>query len=84
VSYRAGIGQGMQSLGLAPREPHLVCDGCGAIASCFTKRGDVAAWVLKRRPPRGWTGTRVEREDGTIERSDFCPKCAAERERGSA
>ena len=83
MTYHAGIGFGMQALGLTPCEPHVTCDGCGAVASCYTKRGDVAAWIRKGKHPPRWAGTRVECEDGTIARTDYCPKCRAALAAGS-
>ena len=63
----------MQELGLEPREPHFVCDGCGATGSIYTTRGDVAQWFLRRRsPPPGWSGLRMA--DGS-RRWDLCPAC---------
>lgn len=61
MGYRAGIGPGLEAHGLMPRDPHVVCDGCGRIATIYTKRGDVAQWMLKRRSPPGWWSGERER-----------------------
>ncbi len=72
MSYRAGIGESMRAVGLAPRDPHIVCDGCGAIHGVASRSAYAANWFLARRPPPGWRGLR--KHDGSA-RWDLCPAC---------
>jgi hypothetical protein len=79
MSYRAGIGGGMVRIGLAPRDPHIECDGCGTTHGVGTKSKVVADWFLARKPPPKWRGTRVENADGSVSRTDYCPRCVEEK-----
>ena len=74
MSYHAGIGPGMASIGLAAREPAVRCDGCGA-EHIVKPRGAGSvppAWLLDGKPPPGWRGLRSH--DGS-KRWDLCPTC---------
>jgi len=78
MSYRAGIGGGLvYTLGGMPRDPHIVCDGCGVTRSVYpTKQKYVPAkWFLDRKPAPGWEFVRVA--DGRD--WDYCPECKAKR-----
>ena len=80
MTYHVGIGTGLKALGLEPCEPHLTCDewDCSAVASCYTARGYVAAWVLKRgAAPKGWH-RELHGEGGS---TDLCPLHAPKRVR---
>lgn len=70
MTYHCGIGPGLAALGLAPDEPHVVCDGCGLRANGTTRDGDAAAWLRNGKAPRGW---RLARDGDT--RRDYCPRC---------
>ena len=73
VSYRVGIGPGLAAIGFEPREPALVCDGCGVTRSVMGRGiGCAASWFLDGKAAPGWS-LRREGE----KRSDFCPKCKA-------
>jgi ribosomal protein L37E len=72
VSYRAGLGAGMTAIGYEPRDPHIVCDGCGAVASVVGKGHLAHDWFLAGRAPRGW---RVLRSYEGANRWDLCPRC---------
>jgi hypothetical protein len=76
VSYRCGIGPGLESLGLDMREPHVKCDGCAARRPVARRGGLLYAWFAKGRAAPGW---KVVRNDGP--RVDYCGTCAAEIER---
>lgn len=66
----------MAALGFKPGEPHFVCDGCGAIGSIYTARGDVSQRFLRSRlPPPGWKGLRMGSGE---KRWDLCPACLKE------
>lgn len=60
----------MASLGIAPRDPHVVCDRCGAIGSIYTRSGDVTQYWLRKRRIRGWS----TKADADV-RVDICPSC---------
>jgi hypothetical protein len=75
VTYRCGIGAGMAALGITPRDPHVVCDGCGLVATGVTHRGFPTAWLRNGKSPPGWLMTRVDLGDEGIFRSDWCKKC---------
>ncbi len=62
----------MVNVGWAPREPHVVCDGCGVTHGVGTRTSYAANWFLDKRPPPGWRGVR--KADGSL-RVDLCPKC---------
>jgi hypothetical protein len=69
VSYRVGIGLGF---GIDPREPHLVCDGCGKTRDVCGKYGRPYAWFLDRKKAPGWTADL----SGDMRR-DWCQDCKA-------
>jgi hypothetical protein len=71
VTYRAGLGLGMASLGFTPGPPHLRCDGCGLVLEAVTQRGGPPSWLLNRKAPKGWK--MIRNDDGT--RRDWCPRC---------
>ena len=72
MSYRAGIGAGMARIGFTPGEPHIQCDGCGAVRLVAGKTSYAPAWFLAGRAPPGWRGVRTH--DGE-KRWDLCPRC---------
>lgn len=76
VTYRCGVGIRMADIGVQPREPHVVCDGCGIKCSAETKTGGPKQWLLKRKAPPGWLMDRTEAA-GHIRRKDWCPRCRA-------
>ena len=69
MTYHCGIAPGMPEM--APRPPHVTCDGCGRVVECVTKRGLPTVWLLDNKAPPSWK--LVRDEDG--KRSDFCDKC---------
>lgn len=76
MTYHAGIGLGMVAMGLAPRDPHVTCDGagCSAMVSAVTASGGPPAWMIKRKAPPGW---KLERTEEPFARKDYCPSCKA-------
>ena len=77
MSYRAGIGGALAyALGGMPRDPHIVCDGCGLRRTVYSKRGDVARWFLARKPAPGW---ELVKQADTRDCLDYCPECKARR-----
>ena len=72
MSYRCGIGPGL--FDIAPREPHIACDGCGAQYVVRGKHGVPPGWFLDGKPPPKWAGRRGGL-DGL--REDWCPVCRA-------
>ena len=71
MTYHCGIGPGMSRLGVAPREPHFVCDFCGAIHGCLTRDGLPYAWMRKMHGiPLKWRHAPYSRHK--------CGKCAAQ------
>lgn len=76
MTYHAGLGLGMAAFGLAPWEPHVTCDGCGARRSGETRSGAPAAWLRKRKAPPGWLLIRTEEP---FHREDYCPACKAKK-----
>ena len=74
MTYHAGIGPGFERQGipLAPREPHVTCDGCGAVASGETHHGLPKAWLRAGKAPPGWVMDRVEEP---FSRVDYCATC---------
>ncbi len=64
MSYRAGLGFWP---GVPPREPAIVCDGCGLEAHI---KAPPPAWFLDRKAKPGW---RKVDKDG--KRRDYCPRC---------
>lgn len=78
MSYRAGIGGTLAyALGGMPRDPHIVCDGCGVTRSVYANRQSYgpAKWLLDRKPAPGWELVRVADTRGW----DYCPACKARR-----
>jgi hypothetical protein len=71
MTYRCGIGPGMERLGLEPRDPHIVCDGCGLVRAVTGRGGVPAAWFLADRAAPGWKLVRHADETQT----DYCPRC---------
>lgn len=73
MSYRAGIGASLAArANELPREPHIVCDGCGATHPIATKSSFAPKWFLNYRPPPGWRGLRMH---NGMRRWDLCPAC---------
>lgn len=57
MGYHCGIGLGMAALGIAPRDPHVTCDGdgCVAVENGLTARDDwPKAWMRNGKAPPGW------------------------------
>jgi hypothetical protein len=71
MTYRCGIGPGMERFGLEPGEPHITCDSCGLKKTARTRTGGAPAWLLDDKPPKGWFLFR--QLDRT--RIDYCPTC---------
>jgi hypothetical protein len=78
MTYQAGIGPGMESLGLRPDVPHVRCDGCGLRIDATTRDGNATAWLRGGKAPKGW---RLDR-DGDGRRWDTCPRCRAGQHKG--
>jgi hypothetical protein len=74
VSYRVGIGALLAANRGAARDPHIECDGCG-ITRPVAEMGVARQWFLNGKPPPKWRGTRVENADGSVSRTDYCPRC---------
>ena len=72
MSYRCGIGGGMERFGLTPGPPHIRCDGCGITLEARTKSGGPPAWLLNGKAPRGW---KCVRDAEHYTRQDWCPRC---------
>jgi hypothetical protein len=70
MSYHCGIGPGMASIGVPPRDPHITCDTCGIPKWVPTDRYP-PRWFRDMKAPPGWT---LVRADGG-RRVDTCPKC---------
>lgn len=68
MTYRCGIGPGLP--GLAPCEPHVICDSCGVRLVARVTRGGAPAWLRNGLPPPGWRLVR-----GAGARWDYCPAC---------
>lgn len=67
MSYQIGIGGGMEPLGFSPRDPAIVCDGCGMVRRVVGLRSmGPPKWFLDGKPPPGW------KNEGSF---DYCPKC---------
>lgn len=71
MSYQCGIGPSMRALGIQPRDPHIVCDGCGA-TRVITSSHVPPAWFLDGKPPPKW---RLLRKHDGSNRWDLCPTC---------
>jgi hypothetical protein len=77
MSYHAGVGAGMSRFGLSPCEPHITCDGCGAVL--YAERdGILCAWFRNRymdgKPAPGWSRVRTETATG-VTNDDRCQVC---------
>lgn len=71
MSYQIGIGGGMERLGFSPRDPAIVCDGCGMVRRVVGPRSmGPPKWFLDSKPPPGWKGER-----SGDKRFDYCPQC---------
>jgi hypothetical protein len=70
MTYRCGIGAGLEALGMEPGPPHIRCDapGCTRTFEAVATRGGPPAWLRNGTAPKGW---RTER-DGD-KRRDYCP-----------
>lgn len=82
MGYRCGIGPGMRRIGAEPREPHIVCDGCGRerlVINPNSRNFMPPKWFLVNRAAPGWRMLRVHTEE---KRWDLCPKCWKEPEEG--
>lgn len=66
MTYYCGIGP---CLGEARRDPHIECNGCGAV-KLVAKHGLPPAWFMAGKAPPGW---KVIRRGDT--RVDYCPTC---------
>jgi hypothetical protein len=78
VTYRCGIGPGMEKFGLVPGPPRFTCDGCGLVVTLRTDRPS-PAWLFDRRAPPGWE--RIEEEHRATHLCRLCRK--ATRYRGA-
>jgi hypothetical protein len=67
VSYRAGVGMGLRSLGMEPGDPIITCDYVGCDARIVID-GLAPTWFLDGKAKRGWT---LIRDNG---RRDYCPQ----------
>ncbi len=73
MSYRVGVGGGMAALGFQPRDPAIICDGCGLVRPVVAPgRMGPPAWFLDDKAPPKWKQWK-RLEDG--QRLDFCPRC---------
>lgn len=70
VSYRAGIAPNMRALGMTPRNPDLICDGCGKVRAVTSVYGLPYSWLLDRKRAPGWTMVATDEN-----RLDYCPRC---------
>ncbi len=72
MGYLCGIGPGMRSLGLEPREPQVTCDADGCTARVVISDDQPPPrWLLNGKAPKGWR--RVPRKD--VAALYYCPKC---------
>jgi hypothetical protein len=67
----------MSRFGLSPCEPHITCDGCGAVL--YAERdGIICAWFRNRymagKPAPGWSRVRTETAQG-VKNDDRCKEC---------
>lgn len=69
MSYRAGVGPGLQKLGFEPGPPRITCDSCGLRWNLKEDRRP-PAWFLNGKAPPGW---RLSRNGD--KRTDLCPRC---------
>lgn len=77
MSYRAGIGGGLAHALGGPRDPHIVCDGCGVTRTIYSNKRSYlpARWFLDRKPAPRWELVRVADNLDL----DYCPECKARR-----
>jgi len=66
MGYRVGIGEGMRSIGLAPRDPEFFCAGCGLVGNFQHRNGLPYTWFLDKKPKPGWA---------KVDGKDYCPTC---------
>ena len=79
MSYHCGVGPGLEkTLGVAPCEPHIACDGCGAERPVTKNHGAPYAWFLDGKAAPGWTS--VQRPG--FAREDWCPTCRPRKKGG--
>lgn len=71
VTYRVGIGDGMQRLGFQPREPHIACDGCGQVYPIGRNGRCPPQWFFDSKAPPKWKKLPDGRE--------LCPRCKEEK-----
>jgi hypothetical protein len=65
----------MVNLGFVPRDPHIVCDGCGAVLPCLDRHGMPRAFMRNGTKPPGWT---VVRNEETLQHRHYCKQCTTE------
>lgn len=75
MSYHAGIGPRLGRVLGEPQVPHVRCDSCGITRSGETARGLPTRWIRNNQAPPGWRLVRVDWDDGTVFRRDYCPAC---------
>lgn len=51
MTYHCGMAPGLP---IAPREPHVTCDGCGRHHPALKASGMPYAWMLAGKAPKGW------------------------------
>lgn len=75
MTYRCGIGQGLEELGFRPGGPHIRCDGfsCQATIDVVNRHGLPTGWFMNRKAPPRWRSQRYDDSTG----NDFCPECVA-------
>lgn len=75
MTYRAGMGPGMEKLGFVPGPPVVICDACGLIISVENSHGFPLKWFMDGKPPPGWK--RIPKElslDGSPSKH-YCGRC---------
>ena len=76
MSYRCGIGPGIQRLGIDVCRPaRFTCDGCGMqrpVVNPTSSNMMPPKWFFAGKSPPGWRGVRMH--DGS-KRWDLCPRC---------
>jgi hypothetical protein len=79
MTYRCGIGLGMERAGFTPGPPMVLCDSPGCDERIVLD-GDIAPrWFIAGKAKRGWRLERTEYNDGSVRRRDWCPKHKGER-----
>lgn len=71
MSYLCGLGPSMRAFGEPPREPAIVCDGCGERKSVLGYP-TLPKWFLRNKPPPGWKGLRMRNGEKSW---DLRPRC---------